>query len=336
MEDLISVIVPIYNVESYLEQCIKSIINQTYKNIEIILIDDGSTDKSPKICDKYKQKDSRIIVVHKQNTGVSATRNIGLELSKGKWIAFVDSDDWIEKEYLEELILNAKKEKADISLCGYNRIISPGKKKVILNTKKEITNSSEYLIKSLNPQTGYGFSPIKIIKKQTIKDIRFNKNLIVGEDAFFNIEISANINKAFYCNKALYNYRNNSESAVKKFDCNYARKYLKSMQECKKYIFKKYKSNDIIQNYYNFVAFHVMLVAVNFCYHPKNKNKNKKKLLKDICNYYEFREGIEKSNYNNISLTRKITLFTLKHKLYFLTSIICIIRQKQNRIGNEK
>ena len=114
MEDLISVIVPIYNVESYLEQCIKSIINQTYKNIEIILIDDGSTDKSPKICDKYKQKDSRIIVVHKQNTGVSATRNIGLELSKGKWIAFVDSDDWIEKEYLEELLLNAKKEKADI------------------------------------------------------------------------------------------------------------------------------------------------------------------------------------------------------------------------------
>ena len=87
----------------------------------------------------------------------------------------------------------------------------------------------------------------------------------------------------------------------------------------------------IIQNYYNYVGFHVMLVAVNFCYHPDNKTKNRRKLLKEVCNYPEFKEGIRKSNYQNLSLTRMITLFTLKNKLYFFTSIICNIRQKQNQ-----
>lgn len=336
MEELISVIVPIYNAEKYLEQCIKSIVNQTYKNIEIILVDDGSIDESHKICDEYKEKDSRIIVVHKKNGGVSSARNTGLNLAKGDWIAFIDADDWVEKEYLEELICNAKEKNVNISMCGYNRISNNGNKEKKSNNKKEIVDSKEYLIRALNPQTGYGFVPLKIINKKIIKNIKFNQNLTVGEDALFNMEIAPNINKAFYCNKALYNYRNNSESVVKKFDHNYAKKYLKSMQECKKYIFEEYKDENIRQNYYNFVAFHVMLVAVNFCYHPNNKIKNKTKLLKEICSYQDFKEGIEKSNYSNISLTRKITLFTLKHRLYFFTSIICNIRQGQNRISRGK
>ena len=96
-EELISIIVPVYNVEEYLKECIDSIINQTYKRIEIILVDDGSTDKSGKICDDYAKIDKRIKVVHKENGGLSDARNVGISVSSGKYIAFVDSDDWVEK-----------------------------------------------------------------------------------------------------------------------------------------------------------------------------------------------------------------------------------------------
>ena len=107
-EELISIIVPVYNVEEYLKECIDSIINQTYKRIEIILVDDGSTDKSGKICDDYAKIDKRIKVVHKENGGLSDARNVGISVSSGKYIAFVDSDDWVEKTMYKKCIVYVK------------------------------------------------------------------------------------------------------------------------------------------------------------------------------------------------------------------------------------
>ena len=329
MEELISIIVPVYNVEKYLNKCIDSIINQTYRNLEIILVDDGSPDNCGKICDEYAKKDKRIKVIHKKNGGVSSARNKGIENASGYWISFVDADDWIEKDYIKILVNN--KEDADIVLCGYNRVNKNKIEKVNGNGEKLIYNSKEYLIKTLNPQTGIGFINMKLIKKKCIERIRFDENLKVGEDAFFNIQISPNIKKAVFIKKAVYNYRINNDSVVKKYDENYADKYLYSMQTIKKYIFKNYEKEEIRQNYYNFVAFHVLLVAVNYCYNKENKTKNKIKKLQEICNYTEFKEGIQKSNYDNLSLTRKITLFTVKHQVFLLTSLICIIRQLQNK-----
>ncbi len=329
MDELVSIIVPVYNVEKYLSDCINSIINQTYKNIEIILIDDGSNDTSPNICDQYEKKDNRIRVIHKQNEGVSIARNVGLKNAIGDWIAFVDSDDWLELNYLEELVAVAKKNNADVVLCGYNRIIQ-SKKEIINNSGKVIINNSrEYLINTLNPQTGYGFGPMKLYKKEIIKDITFDSSLKVAEDALFNAKIATNISKSCYLEKSLYNYRMNSNSAVKKYDKNYANKYLKSMKTNKKYLLEKYNADtEIYQNYCNFVAFHILLIAVNFCYNSNNKNQ--RETLKEVCNYPEFKECIMKSNYNNMSITRKITLFTIKHKLYCFTGLICKIRNKQN------
>ena len=102
---LISIIIPVYNAEKYLKKCLDSVINQTYKNLEIILVDDGSTDKSPEICDKYAEKDSRIIVLHKENGGVSSSRNAGLDIFKGEYLSFVDSDDYVEPDYIEYLYI---------------------------------------------------------------------------------------------------------------------------------------------------------------------------------------------------------------------------------------
>lgn len=119
MNDLISIIVPVYNVEKYLNKCIDSIINQTYKNIEIILVDDGSTDNSGKICDEYLLRDSRIKVIHKNNGGLSSARNEGINISSGEYIGFVDSDDWVEPNMYEEMYKKILYSNADIVDCGY-------------------------------------------------------------------------------------------------------------------------------------------------------------------------------------------------------------------------
>ena len=122
MDKLISVIVPVYNVEKFLDKCISSIVNQTYKNLEIILIDDGSTDESVQICDKWQEKDNRVRLTHKENTGVSDTRNIGLEKTTGEYICFVDSDDYIEPDYIENLYKSLTENNADIASITYSSI----------------------------------------------------------------------------------------------------------------------------------------------------------------------------------------------------------------------
>lgn len=327
---LISVIVPVYNVEEYLPKCIDSIINQTYKNLEIILVDDGSPDNSPKICDDYAKKDKRIKVIHKKNGGVSSARNYGIKESTGEYISFVDADDWVDRKYIEVLYSTSIEYNSDYVCCGYNRVYN-NKKEEINSTGDviEYTNN-EYLIKLLNVQNSYGFCMMKLINKRVLKDIRFNENLKVGEDALFNVSLCKNLNSIIVVNKCLYNYRFNSNSVVRKYDTNYVTKYENSMIEMKNYINKNYISNDVMnRNLYNYIAYHVLLISVNYCFHPENKNKYKS--LISTCNKPIFKEAIKKSNYSDLSMTRKITLLTLKLKLYVLTSIICRIRQMQFR-----
>lgn len=331
-KDLITIIVPVYNVEEYLQKCIESILEQSYENLEIILVDDGSTDDSGKICDEYVKKDKRIKVFHKKNEGVSSARNLGISKSKGSLICFVDSDDWIEKDLCLKLINAIQENCADIVLCGYNRVTGKNREKINSSGKNQIISGREYLINCLNPQTSYGFCHMKLIRKKIINEIRFDENLKVGEDALFNIKISSNINKAIFLKENLYNYRINISSTVRKFDVQYVDKYLNAIKIINSYLKKNYEEDkEILQNFYNFIAFHVMLIAVNYCYNPENNFKKVNNEFSQICNIIEFKEGIKKSNYNNLSITRKIALFTIKHKLYFITQIICKIRQIQNR-----
>ena len=120
--ELVSIIVPIYNTEEYIDKCVESIINQTYKEIEIILIDDGSTDNSPILCDKWEEKDKRIHVIHLKNGGVSRARNIGLKNANGKYISFIDSDDYVESNFIEVMIEEFMKEKADIVISKFCKV----------------------------------------------------------------------------------------------------------------------------------------------------------------------------------------------------------------------
>ena len=116
-EDLITIVIPIYKVEKYLDKCIKSVINQTYKNLEIILVDDGSPDNCPKKCDEYEKKDTRIKVIHKENGGLSDARNAGIDIAKGKYITFIDSDDYVSEDYVEYMYNLLKQNNTKMSTC---------------------------------------------------------------------------------------------------------------------------------------------------------------------------------------------------------------------------
>ena len=176
--ELISVIVPVYNVEKYLDECVNSILDQTYSNIEILLIDDGSTDNSPNICDFYEKQDNRVRVIHQQNGGLSLARNIGIEKSQGDFIVFVDSDDYISTDMLEVMINEMKKniESTSILMCNFVKVDSYGNviKKNNYNLEKEIidkVSAIDRLIvsKDINYIVAWG----KLYKKEVFDEIRY-------------------------------------------------------------------------------------------------------------------------------------------------------------------
>ncbi len=207
MNEIVSIIVPVYNVEAYLPKCIESLVHQTYTNLEIILIDDGSTDTSGKICDEYAKSDSRIQVVHKENGGVSDTRNVGLDHVNGSYIMFVDSDDFIDEKMVEILYQDLIEQDADISQCNYYRIDENGvvtpsgfaPKKFLLEgeEKYHYLNAPEYRML-------YAFSAIKMCKKEVFHGIRYPKGRI-HEDVYVIYDIVKNA-KRISCRYDLYLY----------------------------------------------------------------------------------------------------------------------------------
>ena len=156
MDSLVSVIVPVYKVEKYLSKCLDSIVNQTYKNLEIILVDDGSPDNSGKICDEYAQKDSRIKVIHKENGGLSSARNAGLDIATGEYIAFADSDDSVHLDFVEKLYRAIKEENADIACCSVEDFIEDKNK-----IECRGGGSSFIMTWAENPQMWFGTNFIK-------------------------------------------------------------------------------------------------------------------------------------------------------------------------------
>lgn len=218
-EELVSVIVPVYNSEKYLEECIQSLVNQTYKNIEIILVDDGSTDNSYKICKQYEEIDKRIIAKTKQNTGPSDTRNYGLNLAKGNYVKFVDSDDYLRIDNIEKMYKSAKKYDSDVVISSYSIINSEQKEKKINyfplpEGKIDLKEFYKYLI---NKNQYFHFIWANLYKADIIKkqNIKFNSKYLIGEDLLFNLELVKNISSISYVPENIYYYRENENSISK-------------------------------------------------------------------------------------------------------------------------
>jgi len=218
----ISIIVPVYNVELYLRRCIDSILAQTFTNFECILINDGSPDNCPAICDEYAVKDSRIIVIHQKNAGVSAARNAGLDIALGEWIGFVDSDDWCDPEMFEILYKNAKEQQADISVCDVRFVFDEN---MTVNIKKKcsdvvIMDSNIAILNSFENRRFWGYSYNKLANKRLFsldcKSLRFNESFIFCEDRLFDFYLLKRARKIVYFPQAYYNYyqHDNSVSAI--------------------------------------------------------------------------------------------------------------------------
>lgn len=210
----VTVIMPIYNVAPFLEKCIESVINQTYKNFELFLIDDGSKDESPEIVDKYAVLDSRIIPIHKVNGGVDAARNVGLEEGTGKYVAFIDSDDWYDEEYLEKLVNAAESGNSQLVVCGFEPfgVKNPPKVKDI---GEGIFNREEAMIHLLGYNTFNGYVWNKLFLMSIIKEhnLRFQDGYWACDDVLYAG------NYIYYCDKVsvisdkLYYYRQNNAGA---------------------------------------------------------------------------------------------------------------------------
>lgn len=217
MGEKISIIVPIYNVEKYLNRCIESIVNQTYQNLEIILVDDGSPDQCPEICDQWALKDSRIKVVHKENGGLSDARNKGMEIASGDYIGFIDSDDWI-KETMYELMLTFMKNNAcDIVECDVSYVNEVGEKKSnSIKRCNKIYTRNEALKAVINADGLKSVVWNKLYKSEVLKPLTF-KNGKLNEDEFFTFYVIDMCNYIGYISEALYYYLQRNSSIMGKY-----------------------------------------------------------------------------------------------------------------------
>lgn len=211
---MISVIVPVYNVEKYLERCVKSIAAQTYKDLEILLIDDGSTDKSGEMCDAFQQTDSRIKAFHKQNGGLSDARNYGIEHSAGEFISFVDSDDYIDEKMLETLHRLITENDADLAVCSAMDVFE-GKEVTQVKEIKEFNLNKVESYKYMLRGDGIPSACNKLYKRQTVGNVRFPVGKLY-EDGFFTPQILKKVEKTAVTSKPLYYYFRRADSITTK------------------------------------------------------------------------------------------------------------------------
>ena len=262
---LISVIVPVYNLEKYLVRCIESIIGQTYKNLEIILIDDGSTDTSGQIIDEFKKKDNRIKVIHKENGGESNARNTGLRMATGEYIAFCDCDDWMDLDMYETLAWELNQENIDMAASGWYKETDSSSQEIrnALPVNSQVFGREE-LLKYLYMRDSYrGFAYMwdKLYKREILKDkdgnwILFREDLRLGGDVLYLAEVALNVKRAKYVDRAFYHYYQRDESGCHTKDVTKLREWLKAYELILQRFEEEqidYKTKDYVKR---FLAYH--------------------------------------------------------------------------------
>lgn len=327
--DLISVIVPVFNAEKYLNSCIESILSQSYENLELLLINDGSTDNSLDICKRYNKIDNRIRVISKQNSGVSNTRNHGIEVSKGEYITFVDSDDMIKENMLKVLYERLLENKADLSTCNYEYDYSGHripKKKRMPSGYYKVSELKNVLIDD-GTMSGILFGSVWncLYKKRIITEnnIRFATNVKHNEDGLFNLNYFKYCDSIYALNNEhLYIYRYNEVSAS---NSNYLNK--DRFKVVDKEIIKLYSDEDINNQ---MCAREVSVGFWNILSVCKKNNPititKKIKTIRDICYDSKIIEGLGHINTSKINKYKKTYYYLMKNKqvisIYLLTSYV--------------
>lgn len=343
MHPLISVIVPVYKVpQEYLDRCVKSICNQTLKNIEIILVDDGSPDNCGDLCNHYALYDSRIVVIHKKNGGLCSARNAGYFVARGKWITFVDGDDWIEPDACEKLYDVAIKYQVEVVMCNVYRDYK------YESHPYKVYLKSEYVYKNdecrwLQEQLLHYDSHIamvygKLISKSYLKkyNILHNEELRQGaEGLVFNIELFDKLSSAIYIDNPLYHYiyNENSISAL------HNEKNHEYVIKCFEYIQNYLKQGpffDSLEPWINNRLLYVIITtAISGYFSPTNKEPLKIKIykFKKYLEYPIIKKALKTKNLKGLELQRKIILFLISHNMFIFLDFLGKMRrfQKQHR-----
>lgn len=343
---LVSIIVPTYNVEKYARLCFNSLLKQSLINIEIILIDDGSTDSSGKICDEYAAKDSRVKVIHQTNRGLGLSRNSGLSVARGKYIGFVDSDDCVSQEMFKVLYENACRYNADISYCTYKKftnqneltdveLVLPEVK--IWQGKKEI---HQYMLDriGLPPQCKkdnlYGASVwCGIFLREFLRklDVQFvSERQFIAEDMIFDIDVIPHCNRIVHCDVPLYYYRYNTNSLTTVYKKNRFEQNVQLYYEMYRRLEKVYNREECFNSmsrYLLIIARIAVIQEIKFV--KKNGWKKAYKNVCRICENEELQKVLRKYEYGKFSIKHKITynLISKKHVktlciLYFIFLLI--------------
>lgn len=328
-----SLIIPVYNSEKFLENCIDSIINQTYDNFEAIFIDDGSTDNSLSILKKYSKKDERIIFLHKPNAGVSSARNSGIDLAKNEYIIFIDSDDLLESnalDYYNNLINNNNGvEFFQTILMQFENTLPNNynvdiKEKILTSTERK--ESIKKLLIGDTKLVDYMVFPgpvCKVYKRDIIEKnkLRFRNEFFMYEDGIFNLEYLLKCDSMCISNYITYFYRTNMESITHKYNPKYTSQRLLMIDYIKKIVDE---NNFDIKYYYMFI-YQSIIDILSFNVFAKNANltiSDKRKQFNNLYNNKIIKEALKHKYYNEMVLKKKILIYIFKHKGFFTLKMI--------------
>lgn len=331
-----SIIVPVYNCEMFISECVDSLLNQSFTDYEIILIDDGSIDSSLSVCKKYEALDSRIKVIHTENNGVSAARNLGLNEAQGELILFVDCDDAVNEHLLEYCDKAISETEAD--LCVFDitsdsqEIKSSGNSYALMsdeefeNLKISIFNRDRQMESICHIKAP---SPCKVYRKKIIEDngIKFIESLSNGEDGIFNLYYCIFAKKAVYIKEKMYFYRLHGGSITHKFSERTAADF---RELCKEY--KCFVSRKEAAEYAKYVCERAIMSLSFCCILDFCHNDNKKSYVERRKQFYDeydfYKEDIKIVSLKHFGLKKKIILFCIKHKMFFATELLCKLQSK--------
>lgn len=326
MQPKISIIIPVYNVEPYLSRCIDSVLNQSFSNFELILINDGSTDKSGDICDEYATKDSRLTVIHQGNKGVSDARNRGLDIAKGEYIGFVDPDDYIDYNMYQILFELIEEYTADISFCGYKRISELDSHEYLSATTNTISiyNKNQTLENYFSRKKPFSdtFLWNNLFRKDLFNNVRVNEKLTIQEDREVLLRIFNQSNKIVYIDTPFYNYIIRDTGASRNKNLRYYHSLFETMKEIYSYTLENIPnySEVAMQNYIECI-FNTFVVLIERSY-PKTE-------------YVELRQEVIRL-FSDISKNRKLSLKYKLHTIFIIISPLVYsvyIKLRLKRLG---
>ena len=321
MEDKISVIIPIYKVEEYLNECIESAVNQTYKNLEIILVDDESPDNCPKMCDDWAKKDDRIIVIHKKNGGVSDARNTGIRVASGKYLSFLDADDYIENNLFEIAINKLKENDAQIFILGRSYLYGH-KKEVKYSKDIEIVMDSKEALDKMNMFQYYDVAVWgKVYERDLFKGIEFPKGKLC-EDWYTTYKVIAKADRVVYNSTPLYVYRQREYSITHSNNIKINREPIYASKEVFEFIRNNYP--DILPNALTKYVISCIGVYNNYVYYSDDSKKEKDEILKIVKENYK-----QVINNKDLPIHRRMQVFLI-HRFNVIYNIL-IKKIRKNR-----